>query len=277
MIIKHLPKPIAMKHINFLLLALAFSILSYAQVPFKVITVNGEIIATKANVTLENGIEVLSDDNFDFRRPNSRAAMINSERGRVVLTEKNATDAFSRAAFAPAMSTVSARSGAVSSLAELQSIFSDKLLVIDKIEVQVGSDYFPMEDERFFFIRYEYNDETINKKLSFNNDVLIIDKEELFKVDGKSIEDVQTKEVSLYYHKRTDEKPESILINTFEPLFVTSNDLKPEVEIIVDELKGQPADRVLAEVYDYLTSFYGKVDRTHLEAWLNKEFDVCVK
>ena len=69
-----------MKRLVLLPILLAFTVASFTQLPYKVITVNGEIVATKANVTLENGIEVNSDDNFDFRKPNSRAAMINSEK-----------------------------------------------------------------------------------------------------------------------------------------------------------------------------------------------------
>ncbi len=265
-----------MKRLVLLPILLAFTVASFTQLPYKVITVNGEIVATKANVTLENGIEVNSDDNFDFRKPNSRAAMINSERGRVILTEQNAADAFSRAAFAPAMSSVSSRSGAVSSIVELQNIFANKMVIINKLDLQVGADYFPMEEQKFFFIRFTYNSETINKRLPFKGDVMTIDQAELYVVDGKPIPAPDTKEVSLYYHKKTDDQPESVLICTFEPVFMNGEILKAEVKVIVDEFEGQPSDKVLAEVYDYLTSFYGNVDRTHLEQWLKKEFKLNI-
>lgn len=263
-----------MKRIALLSVLMAFSLAVTSQVPFKVITVNGEIIATKANLTLQNGVEVNSDDNFDFRKPNSRAALINSERGRVVLTEQNAADAFTRAAFAPAMSSVSSRSGAVSTMAALQSIFTDKMLIIDEIEIQVGNELFPMEDQKFFFIRYTYNNETINKRLPFTGETLKVSKDELFVVDGKPISSPDSKIVSLYYHKKTDNNPESILIKSFEPLFVAGESLKPEVKIIIDEFKGQPNEKILAEIYSYLNSFYGNIDRTHLECWLSKEFEL---
>ncbi len=263
-----------MKRLVILSLAFALSTLTYAQDPFKVITVNGEIVAIKAKLTLENGVEVYSDDNFDFRKPNSRAAMINAERGRVVLTEQNAADAFSRAAFAPAISTVSARSGAVSSLTELQSVFADKMVIIDHIDLQIGKEYFPMDSDKFFFIRYQYNGETINKQLPFNNDVITIAKDEIFTVDGKPIDKPDSNDFSLYYHNKTDGKPESILISTFTPVFLSGLSIKPEVNIIVEEFSGQPYERVLSEVYDYLNSFYGNVDKVHLDQWLKNEFNI---
>lgn len=248
----------------------------HSQVPFKVITVNGEIVATKANVTLQNGVEIYSDDNFDFRKPNSRAAMINSERGRIVLTEQNAGDAFSKAAFAPAISSISARSGSVSNLADLKTTFEDKVLIIDKLELKVGADVFPMEDQKFFFIRYIYNDETINKRLAFKGDTLIIERAELFSIDGKVIENPNVTQLSLYYYRKGNDQPESLLINTFEPVFVQREHIKPEIDIIINEFKGKPFDVILSEVYDYLTSFYGKTDKDYLEKWLKKEYKIGV-
>jgi hypothetical protein len=253
---------------------LAFTMVTFAQLPFKVITVNGEIIAVKAKVTLENGVEVNSDDNFEFRRPNSRAAMINSERGRIVLTEQNVADAFSRAAFAPAMSSVSARSGPVASLSDLQNVFSDKILIIDRVELQIGADYFPMDEQRFFFIRYKHKNEVVNKRLNYKGDLLFIDMNEVLQVDGKPIKEDDASDFALYYHKRSDSSPESVLISSFSPVFLRTNQVKPEIAVIVNEFRGADGEIILAEVYDYLSSFYGKVDKPNLERWLKKEFNL---
>ncbi len=263
-----------MKRIVNLALALLIAQIVSSQVPFKVITVNGEIVATKANVTLENGIEIYSDDNFDFRKPNSRAAMINAERGRVVLTEQNATDAFSKAAFAPAISSISSRAASATSMFDLKAMFSDKLLIIESLDLKVTPDEFPMKDQNFFFIRYKLEEETINKRLQFRSDTLIIDRKELFTIDGEYKENVDVKEMSIYYYRKNDGKTESILINSFEPVFVSVNHIKPEIDIIIQEFQGKPFVTILSEVFDYLNSFYGKVDRNYLESWLKKHYNI---
>lgn len=244
-----------------------------AQLPFKVITVNGEIIATKANVTLQNGVEVYSDDNFDFVKPNSRAAMINSEKGRIVLTQQNAADAFSKAAFAPAISAVSSRSGSMASQSDLKNFFGDKLLVIDKLDVEIGADLYPMNDDAFFFVRYSYNGETINKRLPFTANVLTIKKDDIFAVDGTPIE-IPEGELNLYYYKKGTETPESVLVSSFSAIFVNSTQIKPEVELIISEFKGKPQDFIVGQVYDYLTSFYGSIDKKNLEGWMKAEFGI---
>jgi len=162
----------------------------------------------------------------------------------------------------------------VSSVADLKSIFEDKVLIIEKLYLKIGTDIFPLGDQNFFFIRYTYNDETINKKLSFVGDTLIIDKKEVFTIDGKMIECEENKEFSLYYYSKDEEKTESLLIGSFEPVFVGNEQLKPEIDIIFEEFKDKPFDVILAEVYDYLNSFYGKIDKGYLEAWLKKEYKI---
>lgn len=261
-----------MKKVFLLIAALSSAGMAIAQLPFKVITVNGEIVAVKANVTLQNGIEVLSNENFDFRKPNSRAAMINSERGRIVLTEQNATDAFSKAAFAPAISAVSSRSSSMVSQADIKSYFSDKLLVIDRLEVKIGSDLYPLDENNFFFVRYTYKGETINKRLPFKGNSLVLDKAEIYVVDGKPIESPDKNELGLYYYRKGSQTPESVFISSFSPAFVKTTDIKPEIAIIVDEFKGKPADQIIGEVYDYLTTFYGSIDKAILEKWVKAEF-----
>jgi len=260
---------------RFIILAVIslIAIAASSQDLFKVISVNGEIIATKANLTLENGVQVSSDDNFNFMVPNSRAAMINSELGRVVLTEQNAADAFSRAAFAPAMSSISTRAGSLSTAAELKNIFCENLLIIDKMEVSVGAHVYPMSDQTFFYISYMYNGDNINKRLPYNGDKFVLDRTELFTIDGKSILEEEVSELKLYYYKRTG-VPESTLIATFSPIFKSSDEIKPEIQIIVDELKNIPRSNLMAEVFDYLKAFYGVAEISNLEAWMQKEFNI---
>ncbi len=239
---------------------------------FKVINVNGEIIATNANIALESGIEVSSDDNFDFVVPNSRAAMINSELGRVILTEQNADDAFSRAAFAPAMSSISTR-GTISSAEELNRMFSGEVLIIDKLELSVSSSTYQMDEKHFFYISYQYNNETINKQLPFKDDTFFIEKADLFLVDDKPIKSSEVDNLKLYYYKRHN-IPESVLIAEFNALFLETEQIKPEIQIIVQELEGSTYEKITNEVYGYLRDFYGIVDRENLGNWLFREFNI---
>lgn len=249
--------------------------LGFAQNLYKVISVNGEILAKKANVKLQSGVEVKSDDNFAFLLPNSRAALINSKYGRIILTEQNANDAFSKAAFAPAISTVKTR-GAISNFIatkpELVSLFSDSLVIIDKLEVKISNALFPMNSNAYFFIRYSYKGEEINKRLTFKSDTLILDKNELYTIDGAPIPNPDVHAMKLYYYEIMGENAKATFISSFNLVFVSSEKLKSEVKVIIDAMQKEHYDKILSEVYDYVNSFYGSMDKAYLEKWLIKEF-----
>lgn len=264
-----------MKKILTLILGTLLLQIGVAQIPYKVITVNGEIVATKANLTLKNGLEVKSDDNFNFVRPNSRAALINSDYGRIVLTENNVDDAFSKAAFAPPISTVSARGANIATLPDLKNFFSGDILVIDEMKQKISPSLFQMDNDRYFFLRFTYEDEAINKKLGFFQDSLVINYDEILVIDDKTIEHPEgISQVALYYYDSSKDIPESILINEFNFVFLKTAELKDEVKTIIDEFRVKGYDVVLAEVYDYLNSFYGTIDKIDMEKWLTNNFDI---
>jgi len=247
----------------------------FAQSPFKVISVNGEILAKKANQKLQNGLEVKSDDNFSFIVPNSRAALINPDLGRVILTEQNVTNAFAKAAFAPAISTVKTRGsvdGIITTKMQLSSFFSENILIIDRLEIRISDMVYPMSEKGYFFIRYNYKGEEINKRLSFNSDTLVIDKKELYTIDGTPIPNPDVEEMKLYYYEIVGDNAKAAFISSFNILFISNEQLKGEVDVIVSSLKGKPYDKILAEVSDHINSFYGTMEPSYIDSWLSKEF-----
>lgn len=276
----------------FLILSLLIVNTAYSQNLFKVISVNGEILAKKINKKLATGTEVGNDEQFVFIMPNSRAALINPKYGRIILTEQNANDAFSKAAFAPAISTTVTR--ASKSLFEeeeitytlnnnsilvnfysknqISSFFNKPLVIIDQLKLIINPNLYPMNEKSYFFIRYLYKGEEINKKLSFTGDTLIINKKDLYTVDGKPIPNPDINEMKLYYYTTSEEKPRAILIATFNLYFLNSDTLKEEVKIIVESLKDESNSFIINEIYNYINSFYNPIDYEYLLYWLHKEF-----
>ena len=257
----------------FLTILFSFFMLNiFSQSVFKVISVNGEIVTTKSKVTLKNGIDVKSDESFNIVKPQSRAALINSEKGRIVITEQNAGNAFNKAAFAPAMSGISSRGVSLMTSTDLKNYFSEKLLIIDRMELKISNVLFPMNSNAFFFIRYMYNGVEINKKLPCKNDTLIIDKKDLYTIDGKPIPNPDIQQMSLYYYVTEGANSTATLISTFDPLFVDKTQIKGEVQVIISTMKGKTYEAIFGEVFDYVSSFYGKIDPAYLEEWLKEEF-----
>jgi hypothetical protein len=243
----------------------------FSQSVFKVISVNGEIVTTKSKVTLKSGLDIKSDESFKIMKPQSRAALINSEKGRIIITEQNAGSAFSKAAFAPAMSGISSRGISLMTDADLKNYFAEKLIIIEKMELKISNILFPMNDQSFFFIRYIYNGVEINKKLPYTNDTLIIDKNDLYTIDGKPIPNPEIKQMSLYYYVTEGVNSTATLISTFDPLFVDKTQIKGEIQLIINTMNGKPYEAIFGEVFDYISGFYGKIESTYLEDWLKAE------
>ncbi|OIP01842.1 MAG: hypothetical protein AUJ98_03035 [Bacteroidetes bacterium CG2_30_33_31] len=262
-----------MKKLNLIFFSLLISMLLDSQSIFKVISVNGNIETTKSKVTLQRGVDVNSDERFSFGKPDARAVLINSKQGRVILTSQNGKNAFSKAAFAPAMSGVSYR-GVTNNFSNLKDYFNGKILIIDNLDLKVDTSLYLMNEHSFFFIRYMFNGLEINKKLPFKNDTLMIEKSNLYSIDGKQIPNPDINELKLYFYVSGDTNSTATFISTFDPFFVDKAQIHEEVQIIIESMINKSYNEIFAEIFDYLTTIYCKIDKLYLESWLKTEFDL---
>ncbi|MBD3637325.1 MAG: hypothetical protein HUJ25_08240 [Crocinitomicaceae bacterium] len=232
---------------------------------YKVIKVDGKIIFQKTKEDMKKGDIFLSGMALSFETPQSRAAVISALKGRFVLSasEKGQTKIL------PAANNISSRAGALINMIDLQNHFSGKYLVIGEMRLELGEEAFPMNDDSFFYLSYYHNEEKINKKLDSDGAFLILNKEEIYKIDGEPIP-VEEKEMTLYY--MSDGKNQKV--STFTPVFPDLNDLKEEVEIILSEYEDKDNETKIKEVTAYLNEFYGHPQKDNLGVWMEEEFDI---
>lgn len=232
---------------------------------YKVIKVDGKIVVQKTKEDMKKGDIFISGMALSFETPQSRAAIISNLKGRFVLSpsEKGQTKIL------PAANNISSRAGALINMIDLQNHFAGKYLVIGEMKLELGTEAFPMNDDSFFYLTYDYGDEQIRKKLSSDGQYLILNKEEIFKIDGNPIP-IEEKEMTLYY--RADGK--STKVNTFTPVFPDQADLKAEIEIILSEFDDKDNKAKITEVTAYLNEFYGHPQKENLGKWLSSEFGI---
>ena len=240
----------------------------FSQSDFKVIKVNGTIIQKTKGTSLETGTVFSDKEDLLFRSEDATAAVINSQIGRLVLTSKKHDLASARSNYLPSMYNISSRSGSLSHRSDLSSMFSGKYVVLDRQFIEVDEKTFPMNKDHFFFLRYVFKGEDINKKLAFSGDSLIIDRNNLLTVDGKPIPGADNTSIKLFYHKGT----ESVSISEFDLIFPEMNQLKKEINIILDELKEKPVKDKIREIGSFINEYYGNVDSNNLTAWLKSNF-----
>jgi hypothetical protein len=239
--------------------------------------VKGTIILEKTQKALKVGDKISPKDKIIFREKDAMAAVLSPQKGRFTLTadkaQKNAKGEFLaliEASMSPLGSAkkLSTRTGLLTNIIELQKFFAandslsqGRFLVTGKGKYLLAKTAFPLDDKHFFFIRYIYEGQQINKKLSYSADTLFMDKT-VYQVDGKDIIPAAASDMKLYQYVVRD-KPESILITDFHPVFIEREKLKEELRVLVDQLKvmyKSNFDNVYNNALLHVNTYYGKPD-----------------
>lgn len=232
---------------------------------YKVIKVNGRILFKQTQSIMKSGDFFVSGTPLSFSTQQSRAAIVSKLKGRFVISPSSK----GQVKILPAANNVSSRAGALINLIDIKNHFSGDYLVIGKMELEIGEDVFPQNESNFFYLTFNYKGELIRKKLGFEGNKLILDKNEIFKVDGESIP-VEKYDMTLFYR----EGKTSRTIGEFSPVFPDLTELKTEVQIILEEFSDKKDDSKIEEVTAYLNEFYGKPHKDNLSKWLKSEFDL---
>jgi hypothetical protein len=238
---------------------------------FSVIKVIGDIKHSKSNKALFTGDKVFSNEKLKFAQNTSKAALINKDKGRFMLqhTESGTVSA----GLMPALNNVSSRAGALLNAIDLKKHFEDKYLILNGYEIEISSKSFPMDEKNFFFLRFDYKGEEISKKISFKENKLLLNPDEILKIDGKAISLKEGTKMSLNYRNSSDNT--STQISVFEPVFVNEKILKDECKLIAFELGSETNSESKKEhILAYLTENYGKAHQESLYNWLKQNLGI---
>jgi hypothetical protein len=241
----------------------------FSQVNYRVIKVNGGIIYVRTGNNMAQGDVFTEDEDLSFQSPNSRAAVINPNAGRFILTPDNYEN-LSRAKsnFLPAMSNLSTRGGIINNTTDLQNQFSDNLVLLSEATYYLNPYQFPMNENQFFFLKFQYKGEEINKKLGFDQNRLIFSREEILKVDQVPIKEIDQPDIRLYYYNNG--VPE--YISDFSLILPDLEKLDTEIKIILDESPDKTFNQKVNDISGYLFEFYGKPDKQDVMNHLEKAF-----
>ena len=170
------------------------------------------------------------------------------------------------------MGNIAPRGAALNNRLDLKNHFDSKYVIIGKLEVVINSLAFPMNDTQFFFINFVYHGESIDKRLQYHGDTLIINKDSLLRVDGKVIKNEDISEMKImYYSKRDTNGIRMVISNTFYPVFPDEDELKEEVDIILETLPDEEGK--LNAVLDYISDVYGRPNSNNVKAWYNAGYN----
>ena len=254
-----------------LILAIAGIQNVFAQNIYFVLNTKGNVKIKKTGKLIKTNDQISDKDILVFGSMTDAVAVISSKNGRMVLRPKASTKSSEFVCVVseilnPGTARLSSRAGNITNQIELKKFFSDDSLhILGSIKVWISPQAFPMNTDNFFFVRYTWNGQTINKKLSSNQDSLFISSSDLYKVDGKNIIASETSNVSLHYKKGTS----SLLICPFTISFLEEMQTK-EIILSFKKNSNYKEDDFIKELISLLKDIYGNTDKENVKAWVKQ-------
>ena len=251
--------------LGFLLVTLLSGSSLFAQ-DYSVIHVKGEIERSKTGELLKPGDKVSPDEEINFKSKDAMAAVLNPDMGRFILKAQQDEENTGALIYVlkntvtPVRGGMSTRAGGINNAFDMKVYFADASYVWagNHIVVRVSKAAFPMDENNFFFLRYTWKGDMINKKIGYEEDKLMMLKEEIFKVDGAAIDPFEADNFELHYYKSAVE--ESNLITEVDFVLISQSVLLNIYEAFKDRSKAPFND-----VADMLTDMYGKCDPVQIE------------
>ncbi len=245
---------------------------------FIVVKVSGTITAD--GKVVKPGDKLHTGQKLVYNSNEARAVVYSAKRGRLVL-KKDATKEKSEFELTiasltnPPRGQLSTRSGGINNIIDLKNHFSKgKYLLLDSTGIEINKNLFEVSEGEFFYLRYTYDDEEINKKLSSTRDekndnpVIILDKNEILQVDRKPIDFKEVSNVKLYHYNSKAE--ESVFISDIDLVAPNTDVLKYELQIILSGFENKESKKAKEEVKSYLTTEYGNPSKSNFEDWYTK-------
>jgi hypothetical protein len=234
---------------------------------YTAIHVMGKIYLPDRQEYLKRGTKILETENIEFQSGDAKAAMLSSARGRYIIQAGPKSASRDNLAFAlssvitPVKGQMSTRAGGINNMLDFEKQLGEGPVawIAEELSVNVSSSAYPIDENRFFYLAYSYQNETINKKLSNDGQSLKFIKSEIYQVDDQSIAPTAVSNMELYYYDSENEEAQLIV----EPQLVnvTNDDLSALQESVG---AGNGEDNTSA-LLEFINSLYGKCSTDQLE------------
>ncbi len=273
-----------MKKISIIVLfVLAYSYL-HAQDTYFIQNIKG--IVKNGSNTVKKGDKIDATSKLTFTK--GALLMVSSQKeGMKILPAKpvSSETAYTLADLLPKTNRASTRGNFIQNPKYFENYFGDGVYCVfgDETQVKVNLTDYPMNKDSYFSLRYDYNNEIVDKKLAFAGDQFVISKKELFSIKGKDIDSSEIAEFALHYHSGTKKSPN--LVASFMPLFISvSQELKTEIGGMVAMFKEETPENRQKYFNDFRRSIATRIAaenaqmpdeyKENLNYWLEKNFDL---
>jgi hypothetical protein len=245
----------------------SFLFITLLAVAFNVEAQDYHVVNVKGNVsvsgkTLKANDKLNADDQLQFSSKTDAIAVVSAKAGRFIISptvqkKDGELMAYVKDAITPGTKKLSTRSGLFNNQLDFSRYFKDTILFLPVMKYRTS---YKQDDKEFFFIRYKYDGEEINKKLVVSGDTLVIDRKELFSVDKRKIDPALVSNMRLLRVEESEARH-----------FADLHIVVPEEGELIEGVKIlkqlYPAKEVREETISYLNELYGKVDEMNFNKW----------
>lgn len=278
----------AMKFTAILLLAASMNL--QAQDSFIVTRINGKVTNNKTGTLLKAGDVLQPSDRVTFDSFDSYVISIGQNMGRymIKLHEPPAPETIQQ--LTAMVKDVAVPTKRRSLMAEryrpdetvvndLRSYFgNDKFTVIgDNVSVPVNNQAYPIDDNRFIVFYYRVNNNPVSKKIGYEGNSLIIEKDKLVSTSAGVITQNEIPSVGVYLYEKNTRTSEEI--TKFNLAFVDKETVTNEFLTIIPILQKQrmAKDDIKKYLIEYFYDFYGSTDSRSIKAFVDDLVDKMVK
>jgi len=237
------------------------------------LNIKGEI-KSSSGVPFKTGDKISTKDKVIFGSEDASAMVISSSRGRLLLSKKSSNsqselEFLVSSVVSPANGKLSTRSGAVLNKIDVKTLIEkESFLILDTTLIKIPRSVYKQDQEHFFYLKYHYKSEMINKKLSFNGENLIVTPA-IFTVDNLSINSEEVTDINLYYYDASVKS--SMKIGKFNPIVISNTSLKKELDILKSHSKIKKKAKLDEEMFIHLNNSYGYLSQTNFQILTKKK------
>ena len=261
---------------------LAASAFAQGESSFIVLHVKGEIKVKSTGKALKPSDRVGEEERVVFGSPDALAAVMHPTKGRFLMKpvqdqdkEQNELVSFVRSTLVEGTGRASTRAGKLNNDLAFQQLFRANpqkyfggrfAFIGDTATFEVSAEAYPLTASDFFFLRFQYRGETINKKIPADSNQIRFAAAELFRIDGQPIQAEDASGFQLLF--RHSKAATSRLICDFSPVFVNIAELKEEFRLLRPYLEELPTQEKVAEFQAYMADAHGKADADAVRAFI---------
>jgi hypothetical protein len=268
-----------------LLISYIYLILDFQQTSevYYVVHIKGEIIHKSTSKKLKLQDQLHFSDELIFKHPEAKLVLYNTDKGHFIIDKTSTKDVEQSTApiseftkniklekelFLSSRRYSGTRSTEQERINDLEQFFGINTFVFlgDSYKFRINTNTYPMTSGKYFVYRYSYGGNDYNKRIDYSADTLIFNKHSLYRVKGNLINPVDAGEVDIYYFNN---KTSPVKITTLLPVFISENELKTELEVLLNVLKEESLskEQILNKLFDHVELVYGNTNQSMFNNW----------